>query len=208
MRGDWAGHVMANAAKPQGSRLTIRALDPGSYFPIFDPNDVDRVIGCHIVELIGEGDETLVKRLTYRKTETGRISSEIGMFKLDEWGEPDVKPETVVQELIERAARLTALPAYYVKNFLEPHNTSVSSEMRGLERVIGALNQSISDEDLTLAMDGLRMYATNATAVDEDGNETEWDIGPAKVMELKGTRQEVMCDRITCGGASMSLQVA
>src|SRR5688500_8856339 len=75
MRGDWAWHVMANAAKPQGSRLTIRALDPGSYFPIFDPNDVDRVIGCHIVELIGEGDETLVKRLTYRKTETGRISS-------------------------------------------------------------------------------------------------------------------------------------
>lgn len=200
MRGDWCWHITANPAKVAGSRITIRSLDPGSYFPIFDPNDVDRVIGCHIVEMIGEGDETRIKRLTYRKIDqsgrTPTITSEIGTFKLDEWGEPDAKAETIIQPVTQLDPRITALPVYHIPNFYEPQNPFGSSEMRGLERIIGAMNQSISDEDLTLAMDGIGMYATNATAVDEDGNESEWDIGPAKVMELKGNKNEVFFDRI------------
>lgn len=206
IRGDWCWHIMGNSAKPEGSRLTIRALDPGSYFPIFDQNDVDRVIGCHIVEMMGEGDETRIKRLTYRKTETGGITSEIGTFKLDEWGEPDAKPETILQPLTALDPRITALPVYHVRNFFEPQNPFGSSEIRGFERIVGAMNQSISDEDLTLAMDGLGMYATNSTAVDEEGNPTDWDIGPAKVMELKGDRSAAYFERIQGVGSVVPFQ--
>lgn len=211
MRGDWCWHVIGNPNKPEGTRITIKALDPGSYFPIFDPNDVDRIIGCHIVELIGEGDETRIKRLTYRKVQdavgvTTGISSEIGMFKLDEWGDPTSKAEQIVQPLAMLPPEIQSLPVYHIKNFVEPQNPFGSSEMRGFERIISAINQSISDEDLTLAMDGLGMYATNATAIDEDGNETDWDIGPAKVMELKGNKTEVFFDRITGVGSVVPFQ--
>lgn len=205
MRGDWCWHIMGNADKPEGSRLTIRALDPGSYFPMFDPNDVDRVIGCHIVEMIDVGDDTMIKRLTYRRVEDG-VSSEIGVFKLDEWGDPEAQPQQVIQPVTMLPPDITKLPVYHIKNFFEPQNPFGSSELRGFERIIGALNQSISDEDLTLAMDGLGMYATNAVPVDEDGNEAEWDIGPAKVMQLKGTKQEAFFDRITGVGSVTPFQ--
>lgn len=209
MRGDWLWHITANPNKPAGKRITIRSLDPGSYFPIFDPNDVDRVIGCHIVELIQVGTEVQVKRLTYLKNEpatlggTPIITSQIGTYKLDEWG--DLKAETiqVIQPPTPLDPRITALPVYHIRNFIEPQNPFGSSELRGVERLVAALNQSISDEDLTLAMDGLGMYSTNAKAVDENGDETEWDIGPAKVQELDGDRNQVFFERIT-GVSSVS----
>jgi hypothetical protein len=209
MRGDWLWHITANPNKAAGSRITIRALDPGSYFTITDPNDVDRVIGCHIIELIEEGSDVLVKRLTYLKNEpttaggTPIITSQIATYKLDEWGDVDAKSIQQIQPLMPLDPRITALPVYHIRNFIEPQNPFGSSELRGMERLIAALNQSISDEDLTLAMDGLGMYSTNAKAVDENGDDTEWDIGPAKVQELNGTKSEVFFDRIT-GVSSVS----
>lgn len=202
MRGDWLWHITANPLKPQGKRLTIRSIDPGSYFPITDPNDVDRVIGCHIVELIQEGDQVQVKRLTYLKVETApgadpTITSQIATYKLDEWGDLDSESIAVIQPPTPLDPRITALPVYHVRNFIEPQNPFGSSELRGMERLIAAINQSISDEDLTLAMDGLGMYSTNATAVDENGDPTEWDIGPAKVQELNGDKNSVFFDRVT-----------
>lgn len=42
-----------------------------------------------------------------------------------------------------------------------------------------------SDEDLTLALDGLGMYATDSGAPqDESGNEVDWVLGPGRVVEL------------------------
>jgi hypothetical protein len=195
MRGDWCWHIMGNATKPAGSRLTIRALDPGSYFPMFDEQDVDRVIGCHVVEMVDVDGEISVKRLTYRKTDEG-ITSEIGRFKLDEWGEPNALPQEIIQPVTLLDPRITALPVYHIKNFFEPQNPFGSSEMRGFERVIAAINQGISDEDLALALDGLGMYVTNTRAVDEDGNATDWDIGPAKVVEVNGTPSEAFFNRV------------
>lgn len=210
MRGDWLWHITANALKPQGSRITIRALDPGSYFQIYDPNDIDRVIGCHIVELIDDGSgTTIVKRLTYRKIDpvsaggTPTITSEIATYKLDDWGDVDSQTIQQIQPVTPLDPRITALPVYHIRNFIEPQNPFGSSEMRGMERLIAGINQTISDQDLSLAMDGLGMYSTNATAVDADGNETEWDIGPGKVQELNGTKAEVFFERIT-GVSSVS----
>jgi len=56
--------------------------------------------------------------------------------------------------------------------------------VKGLERLFAAINQGISDEELSLALDGLGVYFTTSGApVDDDGNETNWNIGPGKVIE-------------------------
>ena len=49
-RGDMCIYVMGDPAKPEGSRLTIKMLDPRSYFPIEDEDDPEKVVGCDIVE--------------------------------------------------------------------------------------------------------------------------------------------------------------
>jgi hypothetical protein len=57
--------------------------------------------------------------------------------------------------------------------------------MRGLERMFAAVNQTISDEELSLALEGLGVYATDAgTPVDENGEPTDWNLGPGRVVEL------------------------
>lgn len=200
MRGDWLWHITGNPKKPAGSRLTIRSLDPSSYFPIYDPEDVDRIIGCRIIEFIEVGDDTLIKELTYRKQPgvTPRISSEIQTYEVDEWGDMDArKPTQTIQKETLLDPRITALPVYHVRNFNEPQNPFGSSEIRGFERIIASANQAISDQDLALAMDGLGMYASNAQPVDEDGNPTEWDIGPGKVANLKGDKKETYFERVS-----------
>lgn len=191
MRGDWIWHITANPAKAQGSRISIVALDPGMYFPITDDNNVDRVIGCHLVEQIATPDGPRIHRLTYRKTDQGTVTVEDGVFKVDAWGGPNDKP-TVVLKPLTVLPGITSLPVYHIRNGEEPGNPFGSSEVRGLERLILALNQAISDEDLTLAMEGLGMYATDAPhPTNRQGVSVPWRLGPGKVLEIpEGTKFE------------------
>lgn len=185
IRGDWLWHIVADSAKPEGTRISIYPLDPGSYFPIWHPDDLDRVLGCHIVDTFIENDETFIKRLTYRKNETpgGPISVEEAIFKLDDWEGPSAKPLKIIRPL-QLVPGITSLPVYHIKNFEEPANPFGSSELRGVERLIGAVNQSISDEELALALEGLGLYGTDAPRpVNDDGEETDWVLGPGRVVE-------------------------
>lgn len=187
VRGDWLWHITANPAKDPGTRLTIRPIDPGSYFPVLDPDDVDRVVGCHIVEqMIPPGEKDVkIKRLTYRKSETpgGFITSEEAWFKLDDWEGPKSKPEKIIKPLTTING-ITNLPVYHVKNTEEPGNPFGSSEIRGLERIMAAVNQAISDEDLALAIEGIGIYATDAPPPKDDaGNIINWVLGPGRMLE-------------------------
>lgn len=187
VRGDWLWHITADPAKLEGRRLTIRPIDPGTYFPILHPDDVDKTIGCHIVEqLIPPGEKDVkIKRLTYRKNETpgGPISVEEAWFKLDDWGGPKSKPTKIIKPLTILQG-ITNLPVYHVKNTEEPGNPFGSSEIRGLERIMAAVNQAISDEDLALAIEGIGLYATDAPPPkDDDGNITNWVLGPGRMLE-------------------------
>lgn len=192
IRGDWLWHLVADPLKPQGSRVSIHALDPASYFPIPHPDDLDRILGCHIVDqFVPEGEtDPVIKRTTYRKSDAdlvsapgGNITVEVGLFALDDWEGPKSKPIKMIRNL-EQIPGITSLPVYHIKNFDEPQNPFGSSELRGLERIIGAVNQGISDEELTLALEGLGMYATDAPPpTDENGDETDWILGPGKVVE-------------------------
>lgn len=190
MRGDWIWHITANPLKAQGSRISIVALDPAMYFPITDDDNVDRVIGCHLVEQIATSDGPRINRLTYRKTDAG-VTVEQALFKVDDWGGPKAKPTRVIRA-VQLLQGITSLPVYHIRNGEEPGNPFGSSEVRGLERLILAVNQAISDEDLTLAMEGLGMYATDAPhPTDRNGLRVPWRLGPGKVLEIpEGTKFE------------------
>lgn len=186
IRGDWLWHIVADPAKTPGTRISIYPLDPGSYFPIWHPDDLDKVIGCHIVDTFtDEKDNTFIKRLTYRKGESpGQpISVEEAIFKLDDWEGPSSRPVQILRPPT-LVPGITSLPVYHIKNFEEPANPFGSSELRGVERLLGAINQSVSDEELCLSLEGLGLYATDAPRpTNDEGEPTDWVLGPGRVVE-------------------------
>lgn len=202
IRGDWCWHLYADPNRPAGSRLSIFELDPGSVFPIYNPDNVDEVIGYHVVEqytLPDEPGKVYLRRLTYRKkTGTGGpspIDVTDELYEVDKSGLPGMEQGPAVRTLQPPhtlPSPIDQLPVYHVRNFREPSSIWGSSELRGLERVIAALNQSISDEELALALEGLGVYATTAgTPVDDEGNEVSWNLGPGRVVELPETNEGV-----------------
>jgi hypothetical protein len=197
IQGDAVWHLTADETKPIGSRLRITAIDPGMYFPIPDEEDVDRTIGVHLVELITTADGDRIRRLTYRKGDpradgTTPILVSEGIFKTDKWGGPEAVPETVIRDEEELPPEITSLPVYHTKNTDTPGDPFGSSEVRGLERLMGALNQTMSDEDLALALMGIGMYATDASQPIDPATKKQvpWQLGPGRVVHHDGTKFE------------------
>lgn len=183
IQGDWIWHITADPSKPIGSRVSIVSLDPSMYFPVFDENNVERVIGCHLVELTERNGDQVVRRQTYMKTDPGGVTVSDGYFELDKWEDLDAQPIEVIRAEESLPDQITSLPVYHIKNFEEPGNPFGSSELRGFERLMSAINQTVSDEDLALALDGLGMYATDAPQpTDRQGNPIAWQLGPGRVV--------------------------
>lgn len=194
IQGDWIWHVTADETKPEGSRISITLLDPGMYFPITDDEDVDKILGCHLVEQFNTDDGPRIRRLTYRKVPQAnglnKISVEDAIFKLDNWEGPEARPEKVIQQPEFLPDEVTQLPVYHTKNLEEPGNPFGSSEIRGLERIMSALNQTVSDESLALAIMGIGMYATDSShPVDpRTGLQVPWRLGPGRVVHYDGEK--------------------
>lgn len=192
IRGDWLFHVLANPLKPQGGRIKIETLDPAAYFPQFHPDDPERIIAVHIVEQVVDGDEVRIKRQTYQRgadplendgSDT-TIWNSIGLFDPKAWEDITLNPVKKLKELTQLPPQITAIPVYHIRNIESPGDPFGSSEIRGFERVIAAINQAISDEELALALDGLGMYATDGgPPKDETGQVTDWILGPGSVVE-------------------------
>jgi len=200
IRGDAVWQITADENKPEGRRLNIYEVDPAAYFPIEDPWNPEKILGCHIVEPVevepGSG-KTVIKRQTYRKTDAGRISYELSWWENGAWDDRPFSGQTLkrAQQIpegehnrpveFELPEEITAIPVYHVKNSRTPGASFGTSELEGFERIIGAVNQAISDEELTLALEGLGLYWTNSgPPVDEDGNETNYRLGPGWVVEI------------------------
>lgn len=193
IQGDAIWHLTADMAKPVGRRLKLTALDPGMYFPITDDDDVDKIVGVHLVELITTNDGPRIRRITYRKVPRAdgfnSITVEEGIFKPDKWNGPTDKPETILQPVTTLPDLITSIPVYHTKNTENPGDPFGSSEIRGLERIIGAIDQAVSDESLALALMGIGMYATDAShPVNEKGERVPWQMGPGRVVHHDGTR--------------------
>lgn len=190
MRGDWLFHVYADPLRPPGSKISLFPLDPSSVFKITNPENIDEVVGYYIAEQIIEPDgKAYIRRQTYRK-DTGiggpsPVSYADEVYEVDKWFDAEASPVRVILAPTPLPAPIDSLPIYHIPNFDEPNVLWGSSEMRGLERVMAAVNQSISDEELALALEGLGVYATDSgTPVDDSGEEVPWNLGPGRVVEL------------------------
>lgn len=195
MRGDWMFHLYADPLRAAGARVSVFALDPSSVFAVTTPENVEEVLGYHIVDQYTDpvDGKVYIRRLTYMKqTRMGGpspIEVSDALFKVDDWGgpgmDPEVEPEKVLRPTSLLPSPIDDLPIYHIPNFSEPGGLWGSSEMRGLERIMAGVNQGISDEELALALEGLGVYTTDAgTPVDEDGNEVPWRVAPGRVIEL------------------------
>lgn len=192
IRGDWLLHMYADPERNDGSRISVEFIDPAGYFPIYNPDNVDEIIGCHLVSHVELEDGVFIERLTYRKTtEQGGpspITRTKELYETDEWGGPGVEQGSPVRTILPEEtlpAPIDQLPVYHLRNFEQSGTVWGSSELRGFEVLIGALNQGATDEELTLALEGLGVYATTAGKPidDETGEEQEWNLGPARVVE-------------------------
>lgn len=189
MRGDWIWHVTADPTKPQGSRISIVSIDPAMYFPITSDDDVDEVIGCHLAAQITTDAGPRIHRLTYRKMSalipgSTSITVEEAVFALSQWELPEGKPERIIRPPTQLPNTITALPVYHIKNFEEPGNPFGSSDIRGFESLMGRINQTVSDADMALALEGIGLYATDAPEpTDDEGNVVGWRLGPGRVVQ-------------------------
>lgn len=190
IQGDWVWHITADATKEVGKRLRLTAMDPSLYFPVTAPDDVDRVIAVHLARPVTTDDGDRVRRLTYRKADAGGITVSEGLFMSDNWFSLDANPEVPLRNEEALPPEITSLPVYHTKNTEEPGNPFGSSELRGLERVMGAINQTVSDEDLALALMGIGMWATDAShPIDpKTGKQINWQLGPGRVVHHDGTK--------------------
>lgn len=199
VRGDQVWQIIGDENSVEGHRISVYEVDPASYFPIYDPWNPDKIYGCHLVDpVVNAAGKTVIKRQTYRKTESGTISYELSWWETGAWDDRDatVKLKKITGSDIpvgdmnkpiayDLPPEITALPVYHIKNQRTPTAPYGTSELAGYETIIAGINQSISDEDLALALEGLGLYWTNSgPPIDEEGNETNWKLGPGWVVEV------------------------
>lgn len=210
IRGDSLLHVLADPAKPAGRRISILEVDPASYFPITAEDDPDKIVGVHLVDQWvadpKKPAEVTIRRQTYRKVPRpdglNTITSELTFWELGAWDDRPGSGQKLKKlpggnPLQELPPTITSIPVYHVMNQRAPLHPFGSSELRGLERIAGAINQAISDQELALALAGIGTYVTNSgPPQDDEGNETDWIMGPGNVVEVSGAKNEVFFERV------------
>lgn len=221
-RGDSIWYIYADPFKDPGERVSIAEVDPRQVFEIEDIQG--NLCGYHVVDLVRDWrDEEQVKfvcrRRTFRKAvdEFGQVikaspvTSELGFFELNEWD--DRREDNIVSEIPATAQGaheptvlgtdmsgtenyVTTFPLYVWNNNPMQNTHWGMSQLAGLETLMYALNQSMTDEDCTIVFQGLGMYVTTAGApIDpKTGAYTDWNIGPMQIIEIG---QEQKFDRVT-----------
>lgn len=213
VRGDAAFYVYANGLKPATQRISVVELDPRQLFEIEDSNG--SVIGIHIVDTVQDyrdadkPDKKIARRRTFRKVfdEFGNsigVTVELKFFEIGKWDDRSVslaeKMEPVPypdfdQEPEMLPPGITSLPVYRWRNNPPQNSHWGHSQLTGLETLMYAINQSLTDEDATIVFQGLGMYVTSAAPPqDSEGNTTDWSIGPMQIIEIG---QDQRFDRVT-----------
>ena len=191
--GDHFWYLQADLGKPQGSRISLGTVDPGLMFEITNEDDPDRVVGWNMVEQIAVGDKTLIQRQRWLKN-TSELHPNFGtpdapvqyskvQMEVEGWETDKPKGLKLITETLLPAG-IIQLPIYHFKNNPETGNPYGSSELRSIERVIAAINQAVTDQDIALALAGLGVWKTSQGGpVDASGQPTDWIIGPGEVIE-------------------------
>jgi hypothetical protein len=209
VKGDALLHIQAFPWERAGNRVCVHELKPEHYFPIEDFVS-GQTIGCHIVDVIlnpknsaktrNFSDQWIVRRQTYMRQmsepdkdgnqmPTGRITSKLCLCQVSRWDDRNEENEIVIIEDLQNEfvldERITNIPVYHWGNNTPPGSSFGMSELAGVETLINAMNQSMTDEDLTLITQGLGVYWSDASPpIDENGDEVPWEIGPGYVVQI------------------------
>lgn len=198
-RGDWIWYLTADEDKPEGKRISLNTLDPRMYFPIFDESNLSRLSGADIIEETMVDEEPALKVQRWIKPnhpdhpdydisptpEDAFIWYSVTIYKVEDFG--DEEKRQIIEQPVPptELTGIPTLPLYHIKNNESTDDPFGRSDLSGLESVIAGINQSISDEDLSLAMSGLGQYWTDSGAPRDDaGNIENWKLGPARVIEV------------------------
>jgi len=191
IKGDWIYHITADPEKLEGTRISLTTVDPGSYFPIYDEEDDEKLIGVDLVQQFPmEGGKVRVKRLRYSYVLVGavrRVLREEVILEMEGWFKGEaakVYQKVLPEELLPE--NINTIPVYHFRNIGSQGDPFGSSEIRGFETLINGINQTASDEDIALALEGIGMWVTDASHP-----EGGWSVGPGEVLEIsQGDRFE------------------
>ena len=217
IRGDSVWYIYADSRKDAGTRISIAEIDPRQVFEIEDIQGA--LCGYHIVDLVRdwrEPDEVkfVTRRRTFRKDvdedgqviKNSHVTSELTYWELNSWD--DREPENELEYipggagehepiiLGTKEAPITAFPIYKWNNAPMQNTNWGTSQLAGMETLLYALNQSITDEDATIVFQGLGMYVTTAAPpIDPNtGAVCDWNIGPMQIIEIG---QDQKFDRVS-----------
>lgn len=219
VRGDTVWYLYADPTKEPGERISICEVDPRQVFEIEDIQGYKT--GYHIVDLVRDWREPdqptkmVCRRRTFRKAvddlgcviKESPVTSELGFFELGEWDDRNI--DNIVSPIPGTAQGahdavvlgnddnyITQFPLYVWNNSKMQNTCWGTSQLAGLETLLYALNQSMTDEDCTIVFQGLGMYVTTAGApIDpKTGAFCDWNIGPMQIIEI-GENQKF--DRVT-----------
>lgn len=211
IRGDSAFYITADETKEPGRRISIHDLDPSCVFPIENPLVTGQLLGVHIVDEVphpnGKKGETAARRQTYMRENlpdplqasgirfTGKITYASTIFETGKWDSRTLEAKDIkkLKDLVPikyMPDAIKSLPVYWIPNSPLQNSFYGRSELAGIETIIAAINQTMTDEDITLAMKGLGVYATDAdTPRDAANKPTDWEIGPGRVLEIQQGRK-------------------
>ena len=203
IRGDAILHVTADDTKAEGTRISINEEDPATYFTIPNPVDRTRVDGAYLVSIVDDDEgEPIAQRQQYTRTDSGRIWTQLRFFTVDKWDdrfplteldleEADVPERFADSPLVtgfELDPRITQIPVYHYRNNRKGKEPFGLSELQGIETLLAGITQTATDQDQTVVLTGIGIYVTTSGKPrDQDGNEQDWMIAPASVMELETT---------------------
>lgn len=209
VRGDFVFHLTADPNKEQGTRLSLNSIDPACYFPEFDSDDLEKRTGVKLVEQSEhptDPSKTVVKVLRYwfeygpdGEKVSPLVWREENLWEMENWSNPAEAKK--VKALIPAATLptdITAIPVYHFKNAEWEGYPFGNSELKGFERIFRAIDQAISDTEISLALVGLGVYATDAGRPrDSQGRETDWVVSPGQVWEMPGATMVKRLEGIT-----------
>jgi hypothetical protein len=210
-RGDAVFHITANLGAPAGFRISIDEPHARNVFAIPLATNDAVTIGYYLVDLIyaDDGKTQIARRQEYRydPAGSGQIWSQLTFWETNAWddrwvGHPALKPvepptaykqDPALTQAMTGGflpASIKSLPVYVFRNGREGGERWGSSQVAGLETLIGGVNNTVTDADITLALNGLGLYVTDsARPVDEAGVETDWVVAPGSVLEVRtGTK--------------------
>ena len=200
--GDFLLHLTGDPDAPAGARISLNSIDPGEYFPVWDEDDLDRKEAVHLArqEIINEGDpqreRVMIRRKTYRYVRPGRgLNRQVwvseGLYDPETWFRRGGRPTREILADSRLPDAIQTIPIYHFRNQPWRGDPFGSSELRGLEGLFQAVDQTMTDEQIALRLEGRGVYVTDAPPPrdPETGEEEDWEVAPGKVLGVAEGRR-------------------